>query len=381
MQRIAVNTRFLLSGKMEGMGWYLHEILSRMVKAHPEVEFHFFFDRKYDQRFIYGPNVIPHVLFPPARHPILWYWWFEFSVRRMLSKISADLFWSPDNYNCLGAPCPTVMTLHDVPFMHHPQWIRRRDVWYLRKFTQRWADKAEHIFAVSQFTKDDLIEKLRLPADKITVTHNAVAPRFQPIPPEKQQQIRDQWTGGVPYVLFPSAMHPRKNVLRLCQAFSLAKEQKQLPHVLVLAGRLAWHTHELQSIMEDGIRKGHYIYIPYLDQELPEVMGAATIVAYPSIFEGFGMPVLEAMACGVPVLTSPITALPEVGGNAAIYTDPVSIEDLSEKLIQLLTQDSLREQCRVRGLDQVKKFSWDTSSQKTWNAIEQILLKRKQHIA
>ena len=158
--KIAVNTRFLLSGKMEGFGWYTYEITKRMVEQHPEHEFIFFFDRPFDPKFIFASNVTPVVLNPPARHPVLFIYWFEFAVRRALKKVKADVFFSPDGYLSLRSMIPQISVIHDINFEHFPKdlpWSARA---YLRYFFPLFAKKATQIITVSEY-KIELLNDMK----------------------------------------------------------------------------------------------------------------------------------------------------------------------------------------------------------------------------
>ena len=153
--KIAVNTRFLLKDKLEGIGWFTYESVKRMVLAHPEHEFHFLFDRNFSEEFIFAKNVVPHVLFPPARHPFLWYAWFEYAVPSALRKIKPDVFLSTDGYLSLSAKTPQVLVIHDLAFEHfnnHVDWLTLK---YYKYFVPKFARGANRIAAVSSFTKAD----------------------------------------------------------------------------------------------------------------------------------------------------------------------------------------------------------------------------------
>ena len=154
---IAINTRFLLKGKLEGIGWFTNEIVRRMVVNHPEHEFIFLFDRPYDPQFIFASNINPVVISPPARHPILWYIWFEWSVRRALKKYKADIFISTDGFLSLSSKVPSLLVVHDLAFEHYPQHLPFKFRYYLQKFTPKFVRKATHTITVSSYSKKDLI--------------------------------------------------------------------------------------------------------------------------------------------------------------------------------------------------------------------------------
>ena len=164
---VAINTRFLLQGKMEGFGWYTYEISKRLVRNHPEHTFYFFFDRPFDESFVFEKNVVPLALSPPARHPILFYIWFEWSVRKALRKFKIDIFFSPDGYLSLGSKVRQVGTIHDINFEHNPQDVPLAPRIYLRKFFPKFAKKAHRLITVSEYSKSDIVQTYGVPEEKI----------------------------------------------------------------------------------------------------------------------------------------------------------------------------------------------------------------------
>ncbi|MBL0246726.1 MAG: glycosyltransferase [Sphingobacteriales bacterium] len=167
---IAVNARFLLHNKLEGIGRFTHETLKIITQANPHIDFAFLFDRAYHPQFIYGKNVIPHVLYPPARHPVLWYTWFEWRVPYLLKKLKPQLFFSPDGYCSLRSKTPTYMVVHDLAFEHLPQQVPPLVAKYYRYFSPKFATHAQHIATVSQFTKLDLVTKYKFPNKKLVLS-------------------------------------------------------------------------------------------------------------------------------------------------------------------------------------------------------------------
>ena len=217
--RIAVNTRLLLKGKLEGIGWVAYETLKRIVLAHPEVEFYFIFDRKPDPMFLFADNVRPVVLFPQARHPFLFIWFFELSIPRALRRIKADLFYSPDGYLSLRSKVPQVVEFHDLNFEHFPSDMPKIHLWHYKKFFPRFARKAKRIVTVSEFSKQDIVDCYHVDPDKIDVAYNGVNEIFKPLSEEECTAIRNQYSGGHPYFMFVGSLHPRKNLARLFTSF------------------------------------------------------------------------------------------------------------------------------------------------------------------
>lgn len=374
--RIAVNTRFLLKDKLEGIGWFTYEVVRRLVQAHPEHEFIFLFDRPYAPEFIFGKNVTPVVLFPPARHPVLWYWWFEWSVPRALKKYRADVFLSPDGYCSLRAPTPTIMVTHDIAHVHLPGHIPAKFRYYYDFFVPRYLQRADRIVTVSEFSKQDIIRHYQISDEKIAVACNGVREDFQPLSEAEKNAIKQQYADGQDYFFYVGAVHPRKNVHRLIQAFDRFKQRTQAPVKLLIGGRFAWQTGEVKAAYDAASCKGDIVFLGYIaDEALPKLLGTALALAYVSLFEGFGVPVLEAMHSEVPVLTSSVSSLLEVAGEAGLLVDPLVVDDIAKGLEQLYENAALREKMIDEGRQQREKFSWEQSATVVWGSLLSISAK------
>ena len=362
---IAVNTRLLLAGKLEGIGYFSYEILKRMTAAHPQHTFYFFFDRPYDASFIFSKNVIPVVLQPPARHPILWYLWFEISVYRALKKIKADVFFSPDGYLSLRSKVPTVLVLHDLVYLHQPENMQATHLNYFRKNVPRFLNHAEKIVTVSEFVKQDILYNFpNILSEKISVVYNAARDGFFPISEADKQTVREKFSNGSEYFIYVGAIHPRKNVHRLIQAFDDFKKKSGTEHKLIIVGRMAWKTDEVTAAYHNAQFKQDIIFTGYVSEnDLRLLTAAAFCMVYVSLFEGFGMPIIEAMSCDVPVITSNITAMPEVAGDAAICINPNSVEEITEAMLSVEKNNELRLQFIKRGRERAKYFSWDKTAE------------------
>lgn len=369
--RIAVNTRFLLPNKMEGFGWYTYETISRTVAHHPEHEFVFFFDRPFDKKFIFAENIKPVILQPPARHPLLFKIWFDYSVTRALRKYKCDAFISPDGYLSLTTNIPQLAVIHDLNFEHHPQDIPKGALNYLKKYFPKFAEKASRICTVSEYSKQDIINTYGIEAHKIDVSYNGVSDVFKPISEIERKQVRTEFTNEKPYLLFVGAIHKRKNLTRLLKAFERLKNETEFPHQLLIVGEPMWNS---QQVKIDASLKAHVSFTGHLPLEkLASVMAAADIFTFVSYFEGFGIPLLEAMQSGTPVLAGDKTSLPEIGGDAALYCDPFDIDDIYKNLLRLMNDESLQDDLRVKGLERSKHFSWDKTASQLWESFENMM--------
>ncbi len=368
--RIAVNTRLLLKGKLEGIGWYTHQMLERMVKSHPEHEFIFFFDRPYDPSFVFGPNVTPVVVPPQARHPILFYLWFEWSIPLMLRKYKADVFLSTDGLASLRTKVPTCLVMHDLAFEHYPGHIVYSHRKYLQHYSPLFAQKAKQIITVSSFSRQDISQRYHIPEEKIAITYNGAHDAYHPLTHEEREAVKEQYTGGAEYFVFAGALHPRKNVINLLKAFIAFKKRQRSGMKLVIVGRMAWKFEELVQMRATMPFKEDVKWVGYMDVgELSRIVGAAYAMVYVSMFEGFGIPILEALKCNVPAIASNTSSMPEVAGDAALLADPSSVEDIAGKMSLIYKDEVLRNKLVAAAPAQAAKFDWDESARKLWDCL------------
>ena len=367
--RIAVNTRLLLKGKLEGIGWVAYETLKRIVLAHPEVEFYFIFDRKPDPMFLFADNVRPVVLFPQARHPFLFIWFFELSIPRALRRIKADLFYSPDGYLSLRSKVPQVVEFHDLNFEHFPSDMPKIHLWHYKKFFPRFARKAKRIVTVSEFSKQDIVDCYHVDPDKIDVAYNGVNEIFKPLSEEECTAIRNQYSGGHPYFMFVGSLHPRKNLARLFTSFDRFKVYNENDVKLVIVGEKRWWTEPIQEAYDAMRYQEDVIFVGRLSAEdLHRVTAAALASVYVSYFEGFGIPILEAFKCDTPVITSNVTSMPEVARDAALLVDPFNEDSIAKAMIKVLDEE-VRKDLIAKGRERAKDFSWDQAAEVIWNSL------------
>lgn len=373
--RIAINTRFLLSHKMEGFGWYTFETTKRLVENHPEHTFILFFDRPFEARFVFGPNVIPVVLNPPARHPILFVIWFEWAVFRALKKYKADVFFSPDGYLSLRSKIPQIPVIHDLNFEHYPAdipWTARK---YLRFFFPKFAKKAAKIVTVSHYSKKDIVEQYNIDPEKINVGWNGVSTIFKPIDAVEKLEIETQLSQGNPYFSFVGAMHPRKNLRRLLQAFELYVQQGGEKD-LVIVGENLWKSNNnyTDKISEQTKSKIHFTGHLKIEK-LAKTVAASSGFVFVPYFEGFGIPLVEAMRCGIPIISGNLTSLPEVVEDAAILVNPFNVEEIADAMLQIDSNPALCAELSKLALERSKIFDWDKTTSVIWNTIQEVFEK------
>jgi glycosyltransferase involved in cell wall biosynthesis len=379
---LAVTTRFLLpGGHLEGLGRYSYETLRELVRQHPDCTFHFLFDRAYDARYLFGPNVVPHVLYPPARHPLLMLAWYEGAVAWWLRRHQPAALLSPEGFTVLGTKTPRVLVLHDLGYLHRPADVVGAMRHYYTHFMPRFARAAEQVVAVSEATCADTAQQFGLRAEAIKVAYNAPAAHFRPQLAERQAAVRQQFSEGRPYFLFVGALQPRKNLGNLLRAFGLFKAQGVAEEIqLLLVGREAWRAgpiFEAYQSLPPTVRAAVRFTGRVSEDDLAGLYAAALATAYVPFFEGFGLPVVEAQASGCPVLTSNLSSLPEVAGGAmgALLCDPSQPADIASGLLQLSQDAVLRERLRAAGLANVARFSWARSADVLWQAVQAAIAK------
>ena len=257
----------MLKDKLEGFGHFTNETLKRMVLNNPKVQFFFLFDRAFDKSYIYAKNVVPIVIPPPARHPILWSIWFNISVSFWLKKNQPDLFLSPDGFACLTTKTKQLSVIHDLAFEHFEDGIQQSHLKYMRKNSPKFANKVNRIATVSQFSKKDIIDKYKINPAKIDVVFNGANNLFQQISKTEKDEIKEKYSVGLDYFLYVGSIHPRKNVASLLQAFDSFKSQTNSNFKLVLTGRMAWKTSAVSNIYNQMKYKNDVIFTGYLSNE------------------------------------------------------------------------------------------------------------------
>jgi glycosyltransferase involved in cell wall biosynthesis len=374
MPHIAVNARLLLPDRVEGIARFAHEVLQRMVRAHPEAQFSFFFDRPWDARFIFGPNVRPYALPPQARHPLLWHAWFHGTLPFMLRRLKPDLFFSPEFYLTNHTRIPQVPVFHDLAYEHYPEDIGKWAAHYCRKYSPIYARRAAQVLTVSQFSRQDLIDRYDLPPGKISVVYNGVSAGFTPLSEAEQAVVRARYTDSAPYFLFVGTLQPRKNLPRLLRAFARFKAAQPSPVKLVLAGRWGWKHEAIRETYEQLDCKEAVVLTGFVpEEELPSLYASALALCYVPYFEGFGIPLLEAMHSETAVISSAVSSMPEVAGEAALLVDPFSEAAIAGAMAQVYRDPGLRKRLIQAGRQQRERFSWDATYEKVWAVLESFL--------
>ena len=266
-------------------------------------------------------------------------------------------------------PCPVVVSIHDLSFEHLPETFKRRSRTQLRLTVRRSARRATRILSLSEHTRRDIIETYRIDAEKVSAIPLAAADHFRPVADNRElQRVRHKYGIDGDYILCVGSIQPRKNVARLIRAYALLRgnfSADKLPK-LVLVGKCAWlYDETLRTLEKTGVKDTSVVtgYVP--ESDLPALYSGALCFVYPSYFEGFGLPPLEAMKCGTPVIVGNRTSLPEVVGDAALSVDPFDIEAIAAAITRLMNNSALRDELSVRGQERARMFSWQHTAEET----------------
>jgi glycosyltransferase involved in cell wall biosynthesis len=369
--RIAVNTRLLLPDRLEGLGTFTHEVLRRMVKQHPEHEFIFLFDRPWDERFIYGENVIPVWSDPPARHALLFIYWFELVVPRLLKKYKADIFLSPDGYLSLQSDVKQVPVIHDLNFEHHPEFFSLANKLHYKNFFFRYAKKAARIATVSDFSKKDLVTTYNIDEQKIDVVYNGVDSIYQPAIKTETDKLKKELTDGKDYFVFVGGLYPRKNLKNAILAFEKFKTETGSDIKFIIAGKRYKESESVFNVYEKLKHKQDIIFLGRVEprEKISVLLSGSHALVYVSLFEGFGLPIIEAMRCETSVITSDITAMPEIAGGAALLVNPLDTDEIAQAMQIVVEKPQLRNELIEKGRRVAKKFNWEETSDLLWECI------------
>lgn len=372
--QIAVNTRLLLKNKLEGIGWFSYQTLKRITEANKDVHFVFLFDRPFDEEFIFNDNITPIIVSPQARHPFLYYAWLEFGIKNTLNSLKPDLFLSPDGFLSLGAKCKQLPVIHDINFLHNPKDVKPLTSKYYNYFFPKFAHKATRIATVSEYSKKDIADNYKISSDKIDVVYNGINASFKPVSEAVKTETRKRFSKGKEFFLFVGSLNPRKNISRLIQAFDAFKKESNSDLKLVLAGSHAWGGSDIYKTIDELSCKDDIVFTNRLSEEdLANVMASAFALTFVPYFEGFGIPLIEAMQSEIPIITSNVTSLPEIASDAALFVNPYEVNEIKNAMLKLRSDDNLRMKLIENGKQRKSNFSWDKSADLLWKSVEKAL--------
>jgi glycosyltransferase involved in cell wall biosynthesis len=354
-----------------GLGRYAESLARALAASHPE-RLGLFYNREQGVEPLAGLEHLPARTIALGYKPWRMLVWLGQLGRVGFDRLlaNAELFHATEHLLLPLRSIPAVLTVHDLIFRHLPTHHKPLNRWYLDATMPLYCRRADHIIAVSENTRRDLVAAYGVPLEKVTVILEAADPRFYPRSVEMVTAARKRY--GLPprYILFVGTIEPRKNLSRLLAAFETIHADG-LTDGLVIVGRPGWLYDSFFAALEVSPVRDAVVLPGYVaDEDLPAVYTGAQALVFPSLYEGFGLPVLEAMACGTPVVTSCASSLPEVGGDAALYFDPTSVGEMAETMRAMLGDPTTGEERRERGLARAAQFSWQRVATETWGVYD-----------
>lgn len=371
---IGIDARFFGTAQAAGIGTYTEELIGELLKQDKVNRYTVFTDPKTVQFFpFYSPNLDKK----PTPYPHYSYSEQIFFPRQIASANVDLIHYTNFNSPVLFRSVKSVVTIHDLTLWFFPGRIHKSAFkrWAYRYIIRKSCENAAAIIAVSKATKDDIVKHLGIPESKITVIHEAVTNRIAEVKDTKKiEAIKTKYDITRPFFMYVGQWRQHKNLVRLIRAFALMRRRYDIDHQLVLVGKVDPLAPEVQATINQLNLQNHVVLTGYVsDGEIGAFYSAAEAFVFPSLYEGFGLPPLEAMAVGTPVVSSNVSAMPEVLGAAALYFDPEDIEDMAAKMHEIASSYSLRKSLRDKGFSQVKKYSFSKMARQTLEVYNQTL--------
>lgn len=365
--RIGIDAR-LIFYHQAGIGQYILRLTQALAQIDRDDAFIIFTSRKDTTFHIEQPNLKRQRLWTPSHHR------FErWAMSLELAPFALDVLHSPDFIPPAWTRCPSVITVHDLAFLLYPRFLTRESARYYGQVDLA-ARQADHIIAVSNSTKRDTIRLLGVPESKITVIYEAAHPLFTPLADDVAREfVRARYDLPAEFILFVGTIEPRKNLPTLLRAFKLLRERYKSPAVLAIAGNRGWLIEEVDRVIAE-LQLGDTVRFlgGVRNEELVYLYNAASVFVLPSFYEGFGLPPLEAMACGTPVIVSNVSSLPEVVSDAGLLIAPDDVEGLAVAMVRVLSDSALRDELRAKGLKRAQTFSWERAARETLAVYRQV---------
>lgn len=389
--KIGINAHLLAfteNYRQAGLSRHIYELVTTLPRSDQSASFVAFVgngDIPPDFTAGMPPNLkLSRSRFPTGRAPVR-IAWEQMILPLAAARTKLDLLHCPVSVRPFISPCPVVITIHDLIFLRYPKSYHPAKQIYLRAMSRWSARRATHIIAVSEATRQDAIELLGVSPRRVTTIHNGVGEQFVPLPAEEVERFRHKHGLSGRTILYLGTLEPRKNITLLLNAFKEIEARPEYADVkLIIGGSKGWYYEEIFATAErlglTGTDRLRFLgRVP--DEELPLWYNVADVFAYPSLYEGFGLPPLEAMSCGTPVVVSNTSALPEVVGDAGVLLDPEDASGWAMALMDLLSNRAKAQELAARGLRQAQKFTWQRAAEETLQVYRQALSHRNRKVS
>jgi len=350
--------------KKVGIGEYAYELLLQFSKAKGDVKFEVYLKENPRIEMPVPTSNFKYKIVGPKK---LWTQ-FGLPLNLFLGK-RPNIFFTPTHYAPRFSPIPTAISIMDLSFIHFPNLFAKKDLYQLTNWTRYSVKNASKIFTISKSSKDDIINEYGVDDKKIFVTYPGIKEGSN-ARILTMDDLRKKFGIDKDYILFVGTLQPRKNIVKLIEAFSKIERENL---ILIIVGKKGWLYEDILSAPQKFGVGERVKFLDFVeDKDLPSLYKNALCFVLPSLYEGFGLPVLEAMKYGCPVLTSNVSSLPEAGGDAAIYFDPTDAEDIASKIEKVISNPKLRQELIEKGYNQIKKFSWEKTAKETLRVLEDL---------
>ena len=366
---IAVNTRLNKEEQPEGYESFMFGILDPLTKKNPQHQFFFIFDKPYAANMSFTKNVIPIIAGPKTKSNLRLQYWLNYKIPALLRKHKADVFVSMEGICSLRTKTPQCLLVSDLSFLQHPQFIKKAQARFYKKFTTSFLAKAKSIVTVSEFSKSVIVNQYKINAADVAVIKPGIDEIFKPTDWQEKELIKEKYTEGKAFFLFSGNVNQRSNIINLLKAFSFFKKRQKSNMLLLIAGNA-----------DEAFKKELKTY-KYRDEvlllenlppnELAKINAAAYALIYPVLYSDFALPPLQAMQCGVPVVTTATGALPAICGDAALYVNPDDFKDIAEKMMLVFKDEDRAKEIVKAGNALLHEYQWDKSA----NLLMQCILK------
>lgn len=357
-------------GSPAGIGRYTNNLVTNLLKIDKDNNYFLFSQKRLPERLRYKFSVYKNYHLIESNNPITQLW-LQSVIPYLLKKYQIDIFHSSNSTNFIGN-VKRIVTIHDVIYKRYPQYFTKKTIVNLQIALWMVRKKAHHVIANSEATRNDIIKFLKIPESKIKVIYLGVDDNFKIIKNEDLlNRIGKKYGLIKKFILSIGTLEPRKNILTILRAFYKTKARND--YKLVLVGKRGWFFKEIFRLINQLKMEQDVKYLGYIDDvELPLILNLASLFVYIPFFEGFGLPVLEVMKCGVPVITSNVSSIPEIINGAGILVSPTNIDELAQKIDLVLEDKKLQQNMISKGLKQVQKYSWEKAANETMELFNSI---------
>ena len=371
--RIGIDISFVIDDNRVGVGQYIYNLLKNIAKLDTENTYYLYTNMEISQEFYrIGKNFKVIVKKNRFLTRVLW---LQFILPGLLKQDNIDLLHAPCHVSPARLHCPLVITYHDMASWLFPEKFELFHRMAYQLLVPALTRRADRLIAVSESTKRDIVKLFKIAEDKITVVTEGANAFFKPVTDSALlKKIKEKYSLPEKYFLYVGMFEPRKNIPSIIEAFRRLKDKCILEHKLVLVGKKGWMYKEIFNTVKSLKLASDVIFTGYIsDYELPLVYSGAEIFIFPSAYEGFGLPILEAMSCGLPVITSNISSMPEVSKGAALLVNPGVLEEIADAMEKIINDKPLKEAMIKKGLEEAKKYSWEKAAKETLEVYKAVL--------